>query len=264
MLDTHVRNCCAADATEAEIEAEARRAKKLADKATDNNNAVKATCVDTQQAEEQPQQQKQKQKQKRKRQSKQAIDAKESQLQIPRETQSQHENTELDVYDFPGDMPTELRVKTSSSSTARETATVNAATVRELESSAPLTHGTTPRQSKQDARLRRLIENGDHELGQNDEAEVRLRRLESSFALYRYGLYVRYPQLLKEKSRLNNAVKHVLQLFRAARSHSSSCIQTHVTMSLGRQSKQAAAPTERRKIPPKGPGATLALIQTLS
>jgi hypothetical protein len=33
--------------------------------------------------------------------------------------------------------------------------------------------GKTPRQSKQSERLRRLVESGDHELGQDDEAEVR-------------------------------------------------------------------------------------------
>jgi hypothetical protein len=143
--------------------------KKLTDKSKRNEVAVKTT-------EKQPQPQQPKQK--RKRQSKQATEANESQLD--RKSRSRRQNTELDVYDFPSDMPIDLQVKSSSSSTARATDIFSAAAVRQPESSAPLTHGTTPRQSKQSDRLRRLIENGDHELGQNDEAEVRLRRLESS------------------------------------------------------------------------------------
>ena len=171
MLDTRVRTCCAADATEAEVEAEARRVKMLADKSKHNEVVVKT-------AEKQPRPQPQKQKRKRKQQSKQATEANETQLQMHRESESQRQNTELDVYDFPGDMPTDLQVKSSSSSVVLETDTV-----MQPESSALLTHGATPRQSKQFDRLRRLIENGDHELGQNDEAEVRLRRLESSSSI---------------------------------------------------------------------------------
>lgn len=165
MLEVHVMLCCAADASEAEAEAEARRLRRLAERKQTSTGAADATSSCTQQSENPKPKNTRKQNNQKKKQPKQMIQLKNNlQLTIDQEGPFQHQQPELDVFDFPartGD--TSLRVESSSSS------------IVQSEGSLP-GHGTTPRQSKQSARLRRLIENGDHELGQNDEAEVRLKR----------------------------------------------------------------------------------------
>lgn len=85
----------------------------------------------------------------------------------------QQQDARLDVFDFPpstnnagvADAPT--IASKSEQDTAETVAHVQS------EASGRSVPEATPRQSKQCDRLRRLIENGDHELGQNDEAEVR-------------------------------------------------------------------------------------------
>ena len=174
--------CCAADATEAEIESEARRLRRLADKTQTSKVAVDATSSRTQQTEKPKSKQTRKQNQK---QSKQTIQLKDNQpLTINQEGPSQHQHAELDVFDFPpSTSDTSLRAESSSSSST-------------LQSEGALPPGTTPRQSKQSARLRRLIESGDHELGQNDDAEVRLRHHMNSNKSQLAKAFYPYDELL--------------------------------------------------------------------
>lgn len=176
--------CCAADATEAEIESEARRLRRLADKTQTSKVAVDATSSRTQQTEKPKSKQTRKQNQKQK-QSKQTIQLKDNQpLTINQEGPSQHQHAELDIFDFPpSTSDTSLRAESSSSSST-------------LQSEGTLPPGTTPRQSKQSARLRRLIESGDHELGQNDDAEVRLRHRMNSKKSQRAKAFYPYDELL--------------------------------------------------------------------
>ena len=232
--------CCAADATEAEIESEARRLKRLADKTETSKVAVDATSSRTQQTEKPKSKQTRKQNQK---QSKQTIQLKDNQpLTINQEGPSQHQHAELDIFDFPpSTSDTSLRAKSSSSSST-------------LQSEGSLPPGTTPRQSKQSARLRRLIESGDHELGQNDDAEVRLRHRMNSKksqtrkrSVHTMNYYLSYHiGSLKRKLEVSFLFCVGVLGCRVAQNHSTRCIQTSLEMILRQQSMWRGAPQATR------------------